>query len=407
MLDDLKQMTDIKPINPAEFKPRDKTEKEYTSADYLQVLYGLGYRFRMRELDDKIEIWTAKKASWELLTDAHEATVRRKVRDLGLSRVNVIRDVFISEAEENNRYHPVRDYFVSLSWDGIDHISKLASYFCDEHDLFKVAITRWLVGAVAKAYKAEQNRVLVLDSQQQGIGKSFFAKWICPLPDYFYEGQINPDDKDDNLRLMNRFIWEVTELGSTTRRADVEALKAFVTRQVVTIRVPYGKNDIVKPALASFVGTINDLGGFLNDPTGNRRYMAVRLNKIDWDYSKLDVNKIWAQAVQLYQSGEPWQPQPNEIDLVNQVNHEFQVEDPLQDIFLKGYDIDSSRLDWFTATLELREYMHAQETRGSSPTHEARMIASALKEFNLKRTHTTPRGYYGIKKKNHMNQIIN
>jgi predicted P-loop ATPase len=62
----------------------------------------------------------------------------------------------------------------------------------------------------------------------------------------------------------------------------VEALKWFLTLETVTVRRPYGHFDLDKPALASFIGTVNDDGaGFLTDVTGNRRFRPTSLTTIN------------------------------------------------------------------------------------------------------------------------------
>ena len=85
-----------------------------------------------------------------------------------------------------------------------------------------------MLGTVGKVINHDQNFMLVLDGRQD-IGKSSLVRWLCPLPDYFIEGAIVPDDKDSTLRLIRHWIWEVGELQSTTRKADREALKNFIT----------------------------------------------------------------------------------------------------------------------------------------------------------------------------------
>jgi predicted P-loop ATPase len=42
------------------------------------------------------------------------------------------------------------------------------------------------------------------------------------------------------LRRCNAWVWEISEIGATTRRADVESLKAFVTGTTSKERKAYG-----------------------------------------------------------------------------------------------------------------------------------------------------------------------
>lgn len=195
--------------------------------------------------------------------------------------------------------------------------------------VFYLWLRRWLIGAVGKALDARQGQMLVLDSHQSA-GKSFFVRWLgSVLPDYFCEAPLNPDDKDTWIRLMSTFLWELSEVGRITRFSNRDALKHLLTVRTVTVRKPYGRYDTVKPALASLIGTINNEAGFLTDPTGNRRFLVCRLTAIDWAYAqKIDPHQVWAEAVALYQAGEPCLPTADETQLQNAINQEYLVQMP-------------------------------------------------------------------------------
>ena len=146
------------------------------------------------------------------------------------------------------------------------------------------------------------------------MGKSYFAQWLCSsIPDIFEEGPITPGDKEHIRKQSTKWLWEVAELGATTRTADREALKGFLTHTSLTYRRPYDKNPVVKPALASFIGTINNESGFLTDPTGNRRFLVVTLANIDKTYSnKVTPDQFWSQVMEWYRTGVSWELTPEE-----------------------------------------------------------------------------------------------
>jgi predicted P-loop ATPase len=231
----------------------------------------------------------------------------------------------------------------------------------------------------------QRNRVLVLDGRQS-IGKSYFVRWLAsPLPAHYHEGAIVPEDKDCRLRAASTWIWEVAEFGSTTRRADREALKFFLSRQWVRERKPYGRRDISKPALASFIGTLNDEAGFLSDPTGSQRFMCCTLTSIDWDYSKeLDINKVWGQAVALWRAGEPWELTPEELAKVSEINANYEITDPLAQRIVDNYEIDATQQDWRATTADIIDAIRANEwARGSDRELQVR-LGAILTRFGLK-----------------------
>lgn len=316
-----------------------------TAATYLQDLSDLGYTFTYNEATDSVEV------NGRQITDVLQAEIRAKMRDKRHKQMTAIEDAYTAHAWAN-RYHPIREYLSGLAWDGGQHIATLSGCFTDRHGMFGLFLRRWMIGAVAKVFQQAQNMMLVLEGAQD-IGKSFFVRWLCPatLLPYFVEGAIDTQDKDTWARLAGKWLWEVGELGATTRRADREALKDFITRQEVTIRKPYGRNDITRPALASLIGTINEEGaGFLNDPTGSRRFAIVSLTAVDRGYSALRVDDLWAEAFVAYQAGEPWQLSDDERARQTAINEEYEVGSPLEGLLLKYYDVDPNSLSWASST---------------------------------------------------------
>jgi putative DNA primase/helicase len=322
----------------------------------------LGYRFRFNEVTDRIEV------NGEPITDVLQAQIRAQMRDKRHKSMSAIEDAYTAEAWRN-RYHPVRDYFAGLQWDGQPNIDKLASHFTDRHGVFPLYLRRWLIGAVAKLYERDaRNFMLVLDGAQY-IGKSRFVRWLCPLDGYFFEGPLNTDDKDTWIRLTSIFVWELSELDATTKKADRAALKDFVTRHDVTIRRPYAKHDVIKPALASLIGSINEEGpGFLNDPTGNTRFAVVNLTEIDFGYTALDLDQIWAEAYTAYQAGEQWELTPFERQQQAEINAEYESEPTIDGMIYKYYNLDPALDEWtpgIDIILNLEFYGLKDNQRGS------------------------------------------
>ena len=361
-----------------------------TWVDYVRTANELGYEFRLNILDDTPEV------NGKRMSDVTEATILSKMHAQGFNNVDVARRAFLTDAAQN-QFHPVKSYLENLTWDGQDHIAHLSTYFRDSHDpityadgntrtAFHAFMRRWLVGAVAKLYDpmANQNPVLILDGAQ-GRGKSHFVSWLASsLPKFFIESPILPDKNDSLGLLVTKWIWEAGELGSTLRRQDREALKLFITLGEATWRPPYGRYALQKPALASFIGTANNEGGLLSDPTGHRRFRPVELLDIDWGYSKnVDVDQLWAQAYALYLRGERATLTDEEGAAHKTIVESYEVEDVLEGYFDKGFEIDPDNAEWFTTTTKIIDtllFVDAPKRQAQS----ARAIASTMKKLGLR-----------------------
>ena len=191
------------------------------------------------------------------------------------------------------------------------------------------------------------------------------------------------------------------------RRADREALKAFLTTQTVRERKPYARYDMQGPAMASYIGTVNNEMGLLSDPTGNRRFMISHITGIDWDYTKLDVDQVWAQAFDLYLKNEPWNLDPNEVARANEINELYQVVDVVEETIKKHFEIDTAQTTWWCSTLEILDVLKDPgkgNLKGGSEI-DTRKLASALIKLGLdkptlkKSRGISARGYYGIQRK--------
>lgn len=371
----------------AQPQPATRKRKHVQSAEYIQKLADLGYAFRMNDLNDMVEV--AISGSWQVLSDPLAAKIRRQMRDAGLGEINAMEDAYIAEAYDH-RYHPVLDYLNGLQYDGQQHITALASHFTDKDGVFPIYIRRWLIGAVAKVRKQEQNRVLVL-AGPQNIGKSFLVKWLgSVLPGYYIEAPITPDDKDTHIRLASKWVWEIGEFGSTTRKADREALKSFLTQSAITVRKAYGRNDMTKPALASFIGTFNDEGGVLNDPTGSRRFMATTMMGINWAYStSLDPHQVWAEANAAYLAGESGTLTADEAELATQYNERYEIDDPIEGLLKRWFRIELNNPLVYTPTDQILTTLETNGLRGGSTRQHSMALAAVMTKLGCERVRRT------------------
>jgi Virulence-associated protein E-like domain/Bifunctional DNA primase/polymerase, N-terminal/Primase C terminal 1 (PriCT-1) len=365
--------------------------RNQTPADYRNALIAMGYEFQLNIMDDSIYINGHK------MSDIDQQEILYFLGNDGYTSKDKTEQAYTFEASEH-RFHPIQDYLQSLTWDGQDHIGKLCSYIKDEDNIFATWFKRWLIGSVAKVLpspRGVQNRVLVLNGSQN-LGKSFFVRWLAQdVRDFYIEAAIEPDDKDDYVRKMNKWVWEVAELGATTRKADLEQLKQFISREWIDVRPPFGRFDLHKPSLSNFIGTINPEGtGFLNDSTGNRRFMVCTLTDIDWNYSKdIRPRDVWAQAVALFESGEPWDLQGDEVKTANEINSKHEVDSTIGQYLSKYFEISPSDTESKMPTAEIVDVL---KLKGAISTGEKAVqmeISRYLTQQGLNKVIDVPAGY--------------
>ena len=389
---------------PTSAAAKQKTERKppTKSAAYVTALADAGYSFRLNELTQYIEVNGAP------LTDNLAAEIRSVMRDFTFTDMRALEDAYTRHAMRN-AYHPLKEFLSGLQWDGRGHIEQLGTFLVDSHAKFangdKVSarfLRRWLIASVGKVLDQIQAPMLVFEGRQN-LGKSHFIAWLAsPMRQYFVEGPISPDDKDCKIRLMSRWLWEVSELGATTRRADIESLKSFVTLRDVTVRPPYGRRDIHAPAVCSLIGTLNDTGaGFLHDTTGSRRFLTLALTDLNWGYREcVNVSQVWAEAVYLYRAGESPHLTPDERDKQAEINSEFTAVDPVEDVITSRFVIDPTRQDWRTPSIDVLTAVG--DTLHGTSTGHARAIAAYFKSCGIVASRPyiggrQVRGYCGVR----------
>ncbi len=218
------------------------------------------------------------------------------------------KDAILATASSERRYHPIKEYFDSLTWDGTPRVDTLLiDYFgADDTPYTRAVIRKTLVAAVARIYKpgTKFDSILVLNGPQ-GVGKSTFFAILGK--EWFSDSLSISDMKDKTAseKLINNWILEISEM-SGIRKTEVEVVKSFVSRQDDKFRQAYGVNVESHPRKCIIVGSTNSEGGFLRDVTGNRRFWPVHVPGTGkyhpWELNCTD--QIWAEAIQLYNEGE-------------------------------------------------------------------------------------------------------
>lgn len=243
--------------------------------------------------------------------DEDDAGVRHFLEaNYGITGANKIADA-VTLVYQKNKFHPIKEYLNSLEWDGVKRVETLLpDYLGAEDDAYVRAVTKaQMIAAVARIYEpgCKHDHMLTLISARQGIGKSTFIQNLGGA--WFSDSFFGVTGKEAYEQIQGVWLIEIGEL-TATRKADIEAVKHFLSKREDIFRVAYGRRTSRFPRQCVFWGTSNNLE-FLRDRTGDRRTWPVicdinKPTKNVFGGMTDEVDQIWAEAVELYREGHPW-----------------------------------------------------------------------------------------------------
>ena len=276
----------------------------------------------------------------------------------------------ITSIANSNDYNPIEEYALSVKWDGKDRINEACSTaVVDVENMAwrNVAIRKMIYSAVGAAINDEHKKFsfkgMLVFQGEQGLGKTPWIRLLVgSLASYFKEGHsLDPNSKDSIIEALAHWIVELGELDATTKKADVAALKAFLTKYLDEYRKPYAKSSTKSARRTIFFGTVNP-NEFLVDTTGNDRFWTVPVVKLLLDsLEKIDKQQLWAQAFSevntaLSMGIKPWELNNDEKSLMREINEKFRaftpVEEKLRDAFDKPI-ADNVPIKWHGSTMKI------------------------------------------------------
>jgi len=296
------------------------------------------------------------------MKDSLRQRIRHDAHNIGLVDRTLLNDM-ISYVAGMHEYNPLHEYLNGLKYSkpAIDDFCDRVFDYEDKSNAktYTEAFKYFLTNAVRKAFIPTQNIVLILEGRQE-IGKSTFVEWLCPLMPYDDNGdkslfaertQIEPGSKDADIYATQDFLVEISEFGHTLRKSDRENLKSFITKKKAKIRRPFGKDTETIRIISSYIATINPIGGYLDDPTGNRRYFAIPLENINMEERlRTDVNLLWAEAKHLYDKGEYSARTKGMVDIQKRQAEGNSIDYPLESFISKSYEVTGNPDDFVSRT---------------------------------------------------------
>ncbi|MGO1580127.1 MAG: VapE domain-containing protein [Peptoniphilaceae bacterium] len=176
---------------------------------------------------------------------------------------------------------PPKEYLKFLKWNSDeDNIRKLLPKYLGAED---TELNRWimehmLIGMVSRVFnpgcKLDEMMILV---GGQGIGKSTFVQKLAISPAWYCALQ-SIEGKDTIMNLMGKTVVEIEEFVALRNARSANEAKAFLSKLNDRIRIPYDRTSKDVPRTCILIGTLNERT-FLNDHTGERRYLPVECYK--------------------------------------------------------------------------------------------------------------------------------
>ena len=300
-------------------------EMNATCLEAALTLLRIDCRFNIRSMSPEINVPDSDgfMSGWQHVDDMKEGRmfgdIGRKIKlyagqtkkdkpfDVPLPK----RKVFMDDILEDRRVDPFEIWLAERpAWDKKPRIDTLLIDLFGAED---TALNRWAgryipIGAIQRTFDpgCKLDEILVLVGKQ-GSGKSTYARQILPEAAYFSDGlNFNGSARERVESLLGYVIVEASEMAGIAR-TKIDSLKAFISRaEDGSIRLAYRRNKDVLPRRCIIVGTSNEQMVLPNDPTGNRRFVAVKCNKgsnIE-QYMEKNRDQIWAEALVRINEGE-------------------------------------------------------------------------------------------------------
>lgn len=351
----------------------DKTRPLNTSDNLAELLAHYGYALKTNEMTLERELFHyGQKVSGGI--EESRSLIVSLASLTGLPKSAI--DDHIDALAGLETYHPVKLMLdTNGHWDGVSRVNDVINCLnAKVPNLASSVIKKWLVGCVASLYehRFKSKLVPILHGEQSYRKTAFVERMASVIEGAFLEGaELDPDKKDSVMSCVKSWVVELGEMERTSKKGQ-GALKAFLTKQIDTVRPPYGRIDIKKPRQTHFIGTVND-DSFLRDETGSSRYAVLEmaeavnmeaLNRLlGWQWSEAgsyqlvdekQLIQFWLEVKTLYQNGHGWQLAPDELALIAIANDKYSYKDSyyqaIEDRFLSHAEDDNYRKEWLTAT---------------------------------------------------------
>jgi putative DNA primase/helicase len=217
-------------------------------------------------------------------------------------------------------FHPIREQLEGLKWDGKSRIDKWLVHILGESpeslksamlEYLQIVGRCWLLGMVNRVMRpgCKFDYCPVLEGVG-GLRKSTMVE-ILAGTEFFSDTPFEVGrGKEAQEQVQGLWLYEIAEMTHFSK-AEVGAIKAFITSKVDRYRVAYGSTVGSFARQCVLVGTTNE-NTYLRDRTGNRRFWPIPVRHVintEWLVKYRD--QLLAEAFALFKQDVPYTPAPD------------------------------------------------------------------------------------------------
>ncbi len=271
-----------------------------TCANAIEATRVLGITCEFDEFHERSKVGGQIMSQWAGdLSDNIVHRVRVLVRErFGFDPGSVhMRDALVQECL-CHPFHPIKDYFKSLQWDGIPRLETwMIRYLGAVDDAFNREVGRLsLIAAVRRILQpgCKFDQIVVFDAKE-GVGKSSAIRILAGDDNFSDQEILTLSEVRQQEALQGKWLYEIADKQGHSA-ADVDKVKAFASRTVDRARPAYGHFRVDRPRTCIFFATTNE-AIYLLSQTGNRRFWSIVCGLCDLEGLERDRDQIWAEAI--------------------------------------------------------------------------------------------------------------
>lgn len=221
-----------------------------------------------------------------------------------------MRRAVVQEVAHRDEHDSAITWLEGLSWDRVPRVDLFCeTYLGAEPGAYAEAVSRywWTAMAARVLNPGHQCDMVPILVGAQGERKTSLLRALVPNVDWFGEIGLGADrDADTSRKLRGKVLIELGELRGFGVK-DIESVKSFITKREESWIEKYQTHETRFARRCIFVGTTNQTM-FLNDATGERRWLPITVNEqADLVAVSNVVDQLWAEARERFRrSGVAW-----------------------------------------------------------------------------------------------------